>query len=138
MALHRRRLLEILGVALGSGLSGCLDASGEDESTGTDRDHRTTVTIRDGAFSPGSWEAAAGHEVTVVFENHDDREHVLLGDFGDFEVRVPAGETVSRTVTVPEKPGDYAIECNGTMGPFKLEAVPADMLGGCSLDESNE
>ncbi|ACV10864.1 hypothetical protein Huta_0678 [Halorhabdus utahensis DSM 12940] len=127
-----------MAVGVGSALSGCLDASGEDESTGTDRDHRTTVTIRDGAFSPRSWEAAAGHEVTVVFENHDDREHVLRGDFGDFDVRVPAGETVSRTVAVPEKPGDYAIECNGTMGPFKLEAVPADMLGGCSLDESNE
>ncbi|WEL17095.1 Halocyanin [Halorhabdus sp. SVX81] len=125
-------------MALGSGLSGCLDASGEDESTGTDRDHRTTVSIRDGEFSPSSWEAAAGHEVTVVFENHDDRDHVLRGDFGDFEVRVPPGGTVSRAVTVPEKPGDYAIDCPETTGSFELEAVPADVLGGCSLDESNE
>lgn len=100
----------------------------------TDRDHRMTITIADGEFSPGSLEAGAGHTVTLVFENYDDRAHVLRGNFGEFEVRVPPGETVTRTVTVPENPGEYAINCEGSAGTLTLEVVLSDVMGGCSLE----
>ena len=138
MALHRRHLLGVLAVGIGSAVSGCLDTLGEGDATTDDPDHRTTVAIRDGEFAPRSLDAAAGHEVTVVFENHDERAHVLRGDFAAFEVRVPPGETVSRVVTVPSEPGDYAIDCSASSGQFELTAVPEDVLGGCRLDETDE
>lgn len=138
MSLNRRRFLGAVGIALCSGVGGCLSGSGDAETTATESDRQATVTIRDGEFSPASLEADAGGAVTVAFVNHDDREHVLQGDFDGFEVRVPADETVSREVTVPDRPGDYEINCNATTGPFTLEAVPGDLMGGCSRADGDE
>jgi len=136
MTVRRRRFLGVLVTGAVAGTGGCLDASDPGETT-EDGGHRTTVTIRDGTFTPTSLEAATGHDVTVVFENRDSREHVLRGDFGSFGVTVPPGETVSRQVTVPNEPGDYEVVCEGSDGSFELKSVPADVLRGCGY-ESDE
>mgnify|MGYP000141510566 CR=1 FL=1 len=131
-SLYRRRFLGVVGIGLCSAVGGCLGASDSSEATTPDADRLTTVSIREGEFSPRSLDAATGQETTLVFKNTDDREHVLGGDFAGFEVRVPAGETVSRTVTIPEKPDTYTVECDGE-GVLDVEAVPEDVMGGCSL-----
>lgn len=134
MTLQRRRFLGVLAGGVLAAASGCLDGTGADGAT-TERPHRMVVEIEDGAFTPASLEAAAGHDVTVVFENHDDREHALRAEFADLTVTVPAGGTASRQVTVPEEPGDYEISCPGTESVLAFESVPADVLGGCRIDD---
>ncbi|WP_136688018.1 cupredoxin domain-containing protein [Halorhabdus amylolytica] len=133
MTLRRRQFLGVLVTGAVGGTGGCLDASGPGATT-EDAGHRTTVTIRDGTFTPTSLEIAAGHDVTVVFENRDNRKHVLRSDFEPLDVTVPPGETVTRQVTVPNEPGDYEVVCEGGDGSFELKSVPADVLRGCGYD----
>ncbi|GAA2012532.1 hypothetical protein GCM10009839_03670 [Catenulispora yoronensis] len=67
-----------------------------------------TITIASFAFS-GPVTVPAGATVTVT--NTDSADHTVTGDSpGQFDVRVPAGQTV--TFTAPAAAGTYAFHCS--------------------------
>ncbi|WP_199279205.1 cupredoxin domain-containing protein [Arthrobacter sp. CAN_A2] len=82
----------------GAGMSASADAAPAEEAV---------ITIADFEYEmPDS--IAPGAEITVI--NDDDAPHTVTADGGgEFNVNVPAGETV--TFTAPDKAGEYKVIC---------------------------
>ncbi|MBK9008650.1 MAG: Plastocyanin [Anaerolineales bacterium] len=85
------------------------------------------VTLTDFQFTPNSFTIMAGREITINAVNNGVVEHEFAilkfgADAGDefdeedkqniyWEVKVPAGQSVTLTFTAPSAPGEYSVVC---------------------------
>jgi len=85
------------------------------------------VTLTDFQFTPNSFTIMAGREITINAVNNGVVEHEFAilkfgADAGDefdeedkqniyWEVKVPAGQSVTLTFTAPSVPGEYSVVC---------------------------
>ncbi len=85
------------------------------------------VTLTDFQFTPNSFTILAGREITINVVNNGVVEHEFAilkfgADASDefdeedrqniyWEVKVPAGQSVTLTFTAPSAPGEYSVVC---------------------------
>ncbi len=85
------------------------------------------VTMTDFQFTPNTFTILAGREITVNAVNNGIVEHEFAildfgADAGDefddedkqniyWDVKVPAGQSVTLTFTAPSAPGEYSVVC---------------------------
>ena len=158
LARRRRpgRLALVGGIALSLGLAGI--AAAWVKAPGLD-DGRAEIRMRYSAFSPTEVVATAGVPITFVLVNADPIDHEwLVGDDAfherhrtgtepdhgtrPTEVSVPAGTTVTTTVTFQD-PGEYRFICHlpgheayGMVGILRV--VPAELTRATRRTDTNE
>jgi plastocyanin len=95
-----KKVLAVLAscVLLAFGLAAC----GGDDSSGSSN---AAVTIKDFSFSTKPVKAGESFQV----QNKDDTEHTFTSDDGKFDVKVPAGKTVTVDALTA---GTYKFHCS--------------------------